>query len=100
MRDRITYEILENGYLIKLDGKPWIKQYEPYIPYPNLSYEEGCLKHIEEIVASHEAGEKAQQEAEQEKAQLLEQIALQDEAINELASLVSELMMAQESEVQ
>ena len=49
MKDRITYEILEDGYLIKLDGKPWIKQYEPYIPYPELSYEEGCLKQIEDI---------------------------------------------------
>ena len=54
MRDRITYEILENGYKINLDGQPWIEQIEPHIPYPNLSYEEGCLKQIEEIVSSYE----------------------------------------------
>lgn len=54
MRERISYEILENGYLIKLDGKPWVKQVEPYIPYRCDSYEESCLKHIEEIVEDHE----------------------------------------------
>ena len=58
MRDRITYEILENGYLIKLDGKLWIKQIEPYIPYPELSYEEGCLKQIEEVCKANEEEEK------------------------------------------
>ena len=54
MRDRITYEILENGYIINLDGKPWIEQTEPYIPYPNLSYEEGCLKQIDDLCKSQE----------------------------------------------
>ena len=54
MRERITYEILEDGYMIYLDGNPWVEQREPYIPFRNLSYEEGCLKQIDEIVKSNE----------------------------------------------
>lgn len=103
----LSYEIVEKGYNIYLDNKIWITQHEPYIPNRELSYEENALKQIEELVAAHEAAKKAQQEAaeaeqkaEQEKAELLKQVALQDEAINELANLVSELMIAQESGVQ
>lgn len=83
MQDRITYEILEDGYLINLDGKAWIKQYEPYIPYPELSYEEGCLKQIEEIVASHEEAQN-QPSMEQRIADLEAQLeALKEQQINE-----------------
>ena len=45
----ISYEINDKGYTIYLDGVAWIQQEEPFIPYPNLSYEEGCLKQIEEL---------------------------------------------------
>ena len=45
----VSYEILEDGYKIYLGEKPWISQRGAYIPYPDLSYEEGCLKQIEEI---------------------------------------------------
>ena len=89
MRDRITYEILENGYRINLDGKPWIHQYEPYIPNPSISYEENAIAQIEELAAMHENAKNEQME----KEALIEQVKLQDEAINELASLVSDLMM-------
>ena len=89
MRDRITYEILENGYRINLDEKPWIHQYEPYIPNPSISYEENAIAQIEELVAMHENTKNEQME----KEALMEQVKLQDEAINELASLVSDLMM-------
>ena len=54
MRDRITYEILENGYEIKLDGKLWITQDTTNLPYPNLTLEECCLKHIDEICTPQE----------------------------------------------
>ena len=54
IREKITYEILEDGYIINNDGKPWIKQVEPYIPYKDMSYEECCLKHIDEIVKDFE----------------------------------------------
>ena len=56
----VSYKIFEDGYKIYLDGVEFIHQYEPYIPYPNLSYEEGCLKQIEELVASHEEAQKQQ----------------------------------------
>ena len=45
----VAYEVLEYGYDVYLDNNIWISQHEPYIPYPNLSYEAGCLKQIEEI---------------------------------------------------
>ena len=45
----VSYDILNDGYKIYLDGTEWIQQEEPLIPYPNLSYEEGCLKQIEEL---------------------------------------------------
>ena len=54
MRDRITYEILENGYAIKLDGKLWITQDTTNLPYPNLTLEECCLKQIDDICTPQE----------------------------------------------
>ena len=54
MRDRITYEILENGYEIKLDGKLWITQDTTNLPYPNLTLEECCLKQIDDICTPQE----------------------------------------------
>lgn len=49
----LSYEVVGNGYNIFLGARetPWITQHEPLIPYPELSYEEGCIKHIEEIAA-------------------------------------------------
>ena len=85
----VSYEVLENGYNIYLGGKPWISQPEPYIPNPSISYEENAIAQIEELVAMHENAKNEQVE----KEQLIEQVKLQDEAINELASLVSDLMM-------
>ena len=86
---QISYEILENGYRINLDGQAWIEQTEPYIPDKSKSYEENAIAQIEELVAMHENAKNEQIE----KEQLIEQVKLQDEAINELASLVSDLMM-------
>ena len=93
---KVSYEVKENGYKIYLDGVEFIHQYEPFIPNKELSYEENALAQIEELVAMHENAKNEQME----KEALMEQVKLQDEAINELASLVSELMMAQESEVE
>ena len=85
----LSYEVLEDGYKIYLDGGDFIHQYEPYIPNPSISYEENAIAQIEELVAMHENAKNEQVE----KEQLMEQVKLQDEAINELASLVSDLMM-------
>ena len=49
----ITYTIADDGYDIYLDGKIWITQHVPYIPYKELSYEEGCKKQIENIIAAN-----------------------------------------------
>lgn len=92
----LSYEVLEDGYKIYLDGMDFIHQYEPFIPNPKLTYEENALAQMEELVAMHENAKNEQME----KEALMEQVKLQDEAINELASLVSELMMAKESEVE
>lgn len=50
----ISYEVAYNGYSIYLGGKLWITQFEPYIPYRDLSYEESCLKQIEELAKTPE----------------------------------------------
>ena len=50
---KLSYEILEDGYMIYKGGTAWIHQYEPYIPNKELSYEENAIKQIEEIVASY-----------------------------------------------
>ena len=86
---QISYEVTDDGYKIYLGGNPWIHQYEPYIPNPSISYEENAIAQIEELVAMHENAKNEQME----KEALIEQVKLQDEAINELASLVSDLMM-------
>ena len=52
----IAYEILEDGYMIYLDGKPWIKQRGIYGKPMDASktYEENCLLQIEDITAEPE----------------------------------------------
>ena len=93
---KVSYELFEDGYMIYLDDQAWIHQYEPFIPNPKMTYEENAVAQIMELVAMHENAKNEQIE----KEALLEQVKLQDEAINELASLVSELMMTKESEVE
>lgn len=46
-----TYKITDTGYEIYSDGELLITQYEPYIPHPELSYEENAKKQIEELTA-------------------------------------------------
>ncbi|MBO5870829.1 MAG: hypothetical protein J6Q89_08780 [Clostridia bacterium] len=47
---KLTYEILENGYKIKNNGKDWIVQLEPCIPDKTKSYEDNAKAQIEEIL--------------------------------------------------
>lgn len=49
---KISYNVEEDkgGYTIYLGDTPWITQYPPYIPFQELSLEEGCLKQIQEII--------------------------------------------------
>ena len=48
-KERITYEILEDGYMLYLDGKPWIKQHTAHVFYPELSLKENAELHIDEL---------------------------------------------------
>ena len=51
----LSYEVLEDGYKIYLDGGDFIHQYEPFIPNPKMTYEENAVAQIEELVAMAEA---------------------------------------------
>ena len=48
-KERITYEIVEDGYMLYLDGKAWIKQHTEHFFCPELSAEENAQLHIEEL---------------------------------------------------
>ena len=82
----VSYEVTENGYMIYLGGKPWISQNEPYIPYPDLGYEESCLKQIEELVVQSEQPVKPT--TEEKIAELEEQLEIQAQTITELAEII------------
>lgn len=48
-KEQISYEILEDGYMLKLDGKDWILQHTEHFFHPELSAEENAELHIEEL---------------------------------------------------
>ena len=52
--ENISYEIVDNGYKIYLDGKLWIEQLDEYSkPYDTAkTYEENCLLQLEDITAT------------------------------------------------
>lgn len=49
--ENISYEILENGYKIYLDGKLWIEQLDEYAKPidESKSFEENCLAQLADI---------------------------------------------------
>lgn len=65
MENTYTYEVTENGYYIYINGKKVIHQYEPYIPNPNLSYEENAKAQIEELKANEDAQKEEKTQMEQ-----------------------------------
>lgn len=81
----VSYEILEDGYIIYIGGVASIHQYEPYIPYPDLSYEEGCLKQIGDLVSSQQQQEDTANKEQQIEA-LQEQVNMLTEAIMEMSA--------------
>ncbi|WMJ23450.1 hypothetical protein RBG61_01930 [Paludicola sp. MB14-C6] len=83
-KEQLSYEIINDGrgYLIKLDGTPWILQ-DNYIPYPKATIEESAQAHIEQILI--EVNKPPQPSKEDEIAQLKEQVALLESAVAELA---------------
>ena len=52
--ETISYEILENGYKIYLDGKLWIEQLDEYAKPIDATktYEENCLLQLADITAT------------------------------------------------
>lgn len=46
--NELSYEISEDGYDIFLHGKKWITQHEPFIPFPDKTYEENAIWHCQE----------------------------------------------------
>lgn len=81
-KERITYEILEDGYMLKLDGKDWIKQHTEHVFYPELSLKENAEKHIEDICTPVEA----EPTKDEQIAQLQEQVAQLQEQVNALVN--------------
>ena len=59
--EHISYEILENGYMIYLDGEPWISQLDQYSkPYDkDKSYEENCIMQLDDITSAANATDEA-----------------------------------------
>jgi len=54
----LTYEILENGYVIKNNGEVWIEQVEPFILDRTKSYEENAKEQIQELLDGKSAEQK------------------------------------------
>lgn len=50
----LSYEIFDNGYDIFVDGNLSYTQRKPYIPYPNLSYQENAIRQIMRIAGVEE----------------------------------------------
>lgn len=75
----LTYEIIENGYVILNDGVKWIEQID-FIPYPAETLEESAQKHIAEMMA--EAGNATQ--AEEEMQSLEDRLTLAEEMLMEI----------------
>ena len=67
-RERITYEINEDGYVILLDGTPWITQDRTNLPYPDRTLEECCQQQIEDLLTAAAEAAQAQINAEEQLA--------------------------------
>lgn len=51
----LYYEIIEDGYYIKDRNSDFnVHQYEPYIPHPNMSYEENAKLQMKELLEMFE----------------------------------------------
>lgn len=81
--DNISYEIVENGYKIYLDGKLWIEQLDEYSkPYDvNKSYEENCIMQLDELTAPAPISETDRLEAQVLYTALMTDTLLEDEGV-------------------
>lgn len=55
--EKLMYTIYENGFDIYIEGSthPFIHQPEPFIPYPNMTYEENARTMCKELSTESEA---------------------------------------------
>ena len=83
----LTYEIIENGYVILNDGVKWIEQ-TGFIPYPGATMEESAQNHIVQLLKDAETTANEISETEKIKSQLAEQ----EQAIAELSMFVGSLI--------
>jgi len=72
-----SYEIVENGYFILINGQKVIHQYEPFIPDPNKTYEENAIAQIEEMKEADKREEETKTKLEELEEQVTDlQIAM------------------------
>ena len=81
-KERISYEILEDGYMLYLDGQPWIKQHTEHVFYPELSLKENAEKHIEDICTPVEPEPTRDEEVARLQAQVAELQAQVEALVN------------------
>ena len=89
-----SYEISDDGYDIYIMGKKSIVQHEPYIPYPDLGYEESCKKQIEGLIEASKEAEKIESETEKRLSELESQNAELISAFDDILTNVIPAMMA------
>lgn len=90
---KISYEYNNDGYIIYLDGKKWIKQNKnDYIPYKCETIEKSCVEHIEHIVNDYEKEENEQKDKYEEPFNLEMQMA-QVIMTNEYTACLIEMSM-------
>lgn len=90
----LTYQIVENGYYILIDGNKYLYQYEPYIPDHNLSYEENAIKQIQEIIANEKAMAEETDTFEKQLSELKDTVSTNSGGVDELGSVVSDIASA------
>ena len=81
--ENISYEILENGYKIYLDGKLWIEQLDEYAKPIDTAktYEENCLLQLADITATATANTDT----------LEERVTVVESAVMDIADVLADL---------
>lgn len=78
MKKNYTYEVVEKGYYIKLNGKRYMTQLEPHIPDKTKTYEENALAQIEELQEQDRlALEKANEITLEERVAIIEDLLIE-----------------------
>ena len=77
--ENISYEIVEKGYKIYLNGKLWIEQLDEYSkPYDkDKTYEENCLLQLADITANADT--------------LEERVTVVESAVMDIADVLADL---------